>query len=257
MPLSDLIVYRLTGKRAVVTGGASGIGLGTVERLARSGAAVAMMDLPGNARLEAESKRLRAEGLEVVPIPANVGQQASVEEAIGQAVKQLGGLDYLVNNAGTPGTKQPIPVTELDKLTEEFWTKILSVNLLGAFWATRAAAPALRQGDGAVVNTVSDSAFGGGASSLAYACAKTALVRMTQLLAKSLAPDVRVNGIAPGFVNSSWECSFGDIEAIAKERVPLKRVGQPADYADAILFLAVGARYMTGETILINGGSKL
>ena len=255
--MSELITYHLKGKRAVVTGGASGIGLGTVERLARSGATVAMLDLPGNARLDSESKRLRAEGLEVVAIPANVGQQASIEGAIGAAVKQLGGLDYLVNNAGTPGTSKPIPITELDRLTEEFWTKILSVNLLGAFWATRAAAPALRQGDGAVVNTVSDSAFGGGASSLAYACAKTALVRMTQLLAKSLAPDVRVNGIAPGFVNSNWECSFGDIDEAAERSVPLKRVGQPSDYADAILFLAVGARYMTGETILINGGSKL
>lgn len=255
--MSDLITYHLKGKRAAVTGGASGIGLGTVERLARSGAAVAMLDLPGNARLEAETRRLRAEGLEVVAIPANVGQQASIEGAIGEAVKQLDGLDYLVNNAGTPGTSTPIPVTELDRLTEEFWTKILSVNLLGAFWATRAAASALRQGDGAVVNTVSDSAFGGGASSLAYACAKTALVRMTQLLAKGLAPDVRVNGIAPGFVNSNWECSFGDIDAAAERSVPLKRVGQPADYAEAILFLAVGARYMTGETILINGGSKL
>ena len=80
---------------------------------------------------------------------------------------------------------------------------------------------------------------------------------MTQLLAKSLAPDVRVNGIAPGFVNSNWECSFGDIDEAAERSVPLKRVGQPSDYADAILFLAVGARYMTGETILINGGSKL
>lgn len=255
--MPELITYHLKGKRAVVTGGASGIGLGTVERLARSGAAVAMLDLPGNLRLETESKRLRAEGLAVIAIPANVGQQASIEGAIGEAVKRLGGLDYLVNNAGTPGTSKPIPVTELDKLTEEFWTKILSVNLLGAFWATRAAAPALRQGDGAVVNTVSDSAFGGGASSLAYACAKTALVRMTQLLAKSLAPEVRVNGIAPGFVNSNWECSFGDIDEAAERTVPLKRVGQPSDYAEAILFLSVGARYMTGETILINGGGKL
>lgn len=256
--MSQLITYHLQGKRAAVTGGASGIGLGAVERLARSGAAVAMLDLPGNPRLEAETARLKGEGLNVTAIPANVGQQGSIEGAVAEAAKRLGGLDYLVNNAGTPGTKAPIPVTELDRLTEEFWTKILSVNLLGAFWATRAAAAHLRaSGGGAVVNTVSDSAFGGGASSLAYACAKTALVRMTQLLAKSLAPDVRVNGIAPGFVNSNWECSFGDIDAAAERSVPLKRVGQPEDYAEAILFLAVGARYMTGETILINGGSKL
>lgn len=255
--MSELIAYRLKGKRAVVTGGASGIGLGTVEALARSGAAVALLDLPGNARLEAEAARLRGQGLEVVAIPADVGRRESVEDAIAQAAERMGGLDYLVNNAGTPGTKTPIPITELDALTEEFWTKILSVNLLGAFWATRAAAPHLRRAGGAVVNTVSDSAFGGGASSLAYACAKTALVRLTQLLAKGLAPEVRVNGIAPGYVNSNWECSFGDIDAAAERSVPLKRVGQPADYADAILFLAVGARYMTGETILINGGSKL
>lgn len=255
--VQNLITYHLEGKRAIVTGGASGIGLGTVERFARSGATVAMMDLPGNPRLESEAQRLRAEGLKVLAVPANVGQKDALERAMDSAIKKLGGLDYLVNNAGTPGTRKPIPLAELDALTEEFWTKILSINLLGAFWATRAAADSLRKAGGTVVNTVSDSAFGGGASSLAYACAKTALVRMTQLLAKSLAPDIRVNGIAPGFVNSNWECSFGDIDAAAERTVPLKRVGQPADYAEAIVFLAVGARYMTGETVLMNGGSRL
>lgn len=255
--MPSLISYDLSGKCALVTGGASGIGLGTVERFARSGAAVVMNDLPGGTRLSAEVTRLRAEGLEVHGVAGDVGAADSAEAIVTESLDRLGGLDYLVNNAGTPATREPIPPANLDAMTPEFWSKILSVNLLGAFWMTKAAAQALREREGAVVNTVSDAAFGGGASSLAYACAKTALVRQTELLAKALAPHVRVNGIAPGFVNSNWECSFGDKEAAARERVPLARVGQPEDYAEMIVFFAAGALYMTGEVVIVNGGARL
>jgi 3-oxoacyl-[acyl-carrier protein] reductase len=255
--VASLISYDLSGKRALVTGGASGIGLGTVERFARSGASVVMNDLPGSPRLEAEVARLRQEGLDVHGVAGNVGGAESASAIVAESIGRLGGLDYLVNNAGTPATREPIPLSDLDALTPDFWSKILSVNLLGAFWMTKAAAETLRASRGAVVNTVSDAAFGGGASSLAYACAKTGLVRQTELLAKALAPHVRVNGIAPGYVNSNWECSFGDKEAAARERVPLARVGQPEDYAEMIVFFAAGALYMTGEVVLVNGGARL
>jgi 3-oxoacyl-[acyl-carrier protein] reductase len=108
-----------------------------------------------------------------------------------------------------------------------------------------------------VVNTVSIAAFGGGGSSVAYATAKAALAGLTRELARGLAPQVRVNGIAPGYVNSGWECSFGDMESAAKARVPLARVGQPADYAELIVYLCAGAAYITGEVVPITGGQRI
>jgi 3-oxoacyl-[acyl-carrier protein] reductase len=108
-----------------------------------------------------------------------------------------------------------------------------------------------------VVNTVSVAAFGGGASSSAYATAKAALAGLTRELARGLAPQVRVNGIAPGYVRSNWECSFGDLDQIAREQVPLARVGEPEDYADVIVFLCAGARYVTGEVIPVTGGLRI
>jgi 3-oxoacyl-[acyl-carrier protein] reductase len=251
-----LLIYKLGGKRALVTGGASGIGLATVELLARSGAAVAVNDLPGD-RLEATAARLRNEGLNVITAAGDLGQPQSATELTLNAVAELGGLDYLINNAGTPATRAPIPPSDLDALTEAFWTKILSVNLTSTFWVTKAALPALRASLGSVVNTVSVAAFGGGASSTAYATAKTGLLGLTRELARGLAPEIRVNGIAPGFVNSPWECSFGDLEAQAQELVPLRRVGQPDDYAAVIVYLAVDAKYMTGQVIPVDGGLRL
>ncbi|HMK87526.1 MAG TPA: SDR family oxidoreductase, partial [Steroidobacteraceae bacterium] len=147
--------------------------------------------------------------------------------------------------------------SNLEALTDDFWDRILRVNLLSAFWMTQALAGALTAARGAVVNTVSVSAFGGGASSTAYASAKAGLAGLTRELARGLAPAVRVNGIAPGLVNSNWECSFGDLEALARASVPLARVGEPEDYAELIVFLCAGASYITGEVIPIAGGFRL
>jgi 3-oxoacyl-[acyl-carrier protein] reductase len=250
------IEFKLAGRRALVTGSASGIGLATAELLARSGAHVAMNDLAVGP-LEAAVSRLREEGLRVEATPGDLGQSGSALAVANGALERLGGLDYLVNNAGAPLTRTPIPPADLDALTDDFWDRILKVNLMSAFWMTRALAPALRASRGAVVNTVSVAAFGGGASSGAYATAKAGLAGLTREMARGLAPDVRVNGIAPGYVNSPWECSFGDIQAAARDTIPLARVGEPSDYAEVIVFLCAGARYVTGEVLPVSGGARL
>ncbi len=134
---------------------------------------------------------------------------------------------------------------------------MLEINLLGAFWVTKAAQEALRRSGGAIVNTASDAVYSGRTSSAAYACAKAALVQLTRQMALGLAPDVRVNAIAPGYVNSNWQCSFGDKQAQAEQSLPLARVGEPYEYADFIVFLAVGATYLTGETVISSGGGHL
>ena len=256
MANSETIDFKLHGRRALVTGSASGIGLATAERLARSGVHVAMNDLPTDALTRAVDD-LKARGFRVDAVPGDLSQSATARDVAFKSLALLGGLDYLVNNAGAPGTRVPIPAADLDALTDEFWDRILRVNLLSAFWMTKALAAALTETRGAVVNTVSVAALGGGGSSTAYATAKAGLAGLTRELARGLAPAVRVNGIAPGYVNSNWECSFGDMDAAAKATVPLQRVGQPEDYAEVIVYLCAGAAYITGEVIPVTGGTRI
>jgi 3-oxoacyl-[acyl-carrier protein] reductase len=254
--MSDSVQFNLSGRRTLVTGAASGIGLATAERLARSNARVALNDVSVE-RLELQVDRLRREGFPVESVPGDLSDSDTAQAVARRAAELLGGMDFLVNNAGAPLTSSPIPPADLDALTDEFWDRILRINLLSAFWTSRALAPELRAARGAVVNTVSIAALGGGGSSAAYATAKAGLAGLTRELARALAPEVRVNGIAPGFVNSAWECSFGDIEAAARATVPLARVGQPADYAEVIVYLCAGAAYITGEVIPVTGGVRI
>ncbi len=252
-----MLTADLKGKKALVTGAASGIGLGTAELFARSGAAVAINDVAGNARLDDAVARLSGDGLDVIAAPGDVGDAEDARAMVVRAAEAMGGLDYLVNNAGTPGTKSPIPPSDLDAQTEAFWQRLLSINLIGPFRCTHAAAPYLRAARGAVVNTTSISAFGGGGSSSTYSCTKAGLVNLTAELARGLAPEVRVNAIAPGMVNSDWECRFDEeFRARAMAHLPLGRAGDPEDYAEVILFLCAGAAYVTGQTITVDGGLR-
>jgi 3-oxoacyl-[acyl-carrier protein] reductase len=250
------IEFKLQGIRALVTGSASGIGLATAERLARSGARVVMNDLPTDALARAVSD-LKGRGFWVEAAPGDLSESANARAVSLKSLELLGGIDYLINNAGAPGTRTPIPPSDLEALTDGFWDKILRINLLSAFWMTQALAAALTQAKGAVVNTVSVAALGGGGSSTAYATAKAGLAGLTRELARGLAPAVRVNGIAPGYVNSNWECSFGDMDAAAKATVPLARVGRTEDYAEVIVYLCAGASYITGEVVPVTGGTRI
>ncbi|MCP4768341.1 MAG: SDR family oxidoreductase [Gammaproteobacteria bacterium] len=245
--------YNLTGKKVLVTGGASGIGLGTVEAFLRCGASVAINDLPGD-KLDDMVRRLSAEGHSVISAAGNIGDADEAAGMVADAIAGLGGIDYLINNAATPGTSTPIPAGDFERQTESFWNLILNVNLLGPFRCTQAAATALKTSQGAIVNTASISAFGGGGSSSAYCAAKAGLVNLTREWARALAPDVRVNAIAPGMVDSDWMCRFEGSHLDWVDKIPLQRAGSPQDYAEAILFLAAGAGYVNGQTLTVDGG---
>ncbi len=250
------ITADLKGKRALVTGAASGIGLATAELLAASGAAVALNDLSGNPRLPAEAARLRSLGYQVQACPGDVGNPEEAGRMVRTAVEALGGLDYLVNNAATPGTSVPIPPEDFGRMDEAFWQKLVSVNQIGPFRCLQAAAPHLRGARGAVVNVASTAGLGRGASSSVYAATKAALILLTQEWARALGPEVRVNAIAPHIVDGSgWDCRWTPAEiAETVSALPLRRAGRPADYAEVILFLLAGAGYVTGQTIVVDGG---
>lgn len=248
-----MITADLKNKCALITGAASGIGFATAEMLATSGCTVALNDLPGNDKLTQAVETLSNKGLKVIAAPGDIGNKASATAMVTNAINDLGGLDYLVNNAATPGTRSPIPPDDLDTPDDEFWQLLLSVNLLGPWHCTRTALPFLRERRGAIVNTASTAGIVGNGSSSTYAATKAALISLTREHARAFGPDVRVNAIAPGVVDSEWECFFEHTNDMLSN-IPLKRAGLPTDYAEAILFLCAGGSYVTGHTLVVDGG---
>jgi 3-oxoacyl-[acyl-carrier protein] reductase len=253
-----MIAADLTGKTALVTGGASGIGLATVEVFARCGATGALNHLPDDRRGAEQVERLKAEGHRVVAAPGNVAQPGEAEDMVSRAIDALGRLDFLVNNAGTPATPAPIPFSDLDRLTEDFWQTILNTNLIGPFRCTHAAVGALRQAKGAICSTASIAGVQGSGSSIPYATSKAGVINLTRSLARTLAPEIRVNAVAPGFVDSPWNKEWpADRKTQSVERTPLKRACKPEDIAETIFFLCAGAAMITGQTIIVDGGLTL
>ena len=193
----------------------------------------------------------------MIGAPGRVGVPGETEKMVETAIGSLGGLDLLVNNAGTPGVNATVPIDRLDLVTDELWDLILSTNLVGMFRCTKAAAPALKTSHGSVVNTASIAALGLAGSSMPYSASKAGVVSLTRNLARALAPQVRVNAIAPGAVDSTWLEWTEQQRQWQVDKSLLKKIGKPADYADAILFLAFGNDFITGETIVVDGGLTL
>ncbi len=250
-----MITADLNGKAALVTGGASGIGLATATLFACSGAQVTINDRPGNPALDQAVEALKAEGLAVQAAPADIGDPAAVDGMIQEAATRAGRLDYLINNAGTANTDRPIPAAELEPLTEDFWQTVLGLNLVGPFRCIRAAAGYLKEAQGAVVNTASTAAFGAPGSSAVYAASKAGLVSLTRSMARGLGPEVRVNAVAPGYIKTPWTARFGpEWQTLSVEQTALGRPGEPEDIAEVMLFLCAGAAFITGQTIVVDGG---
>jgi 3-oxoacyl-[acyl-carrier protein] reductase len=243
----------MKGKTVLVTGGASGIGLATVRAFCAGGAQVAVNYLQDDAAGQKAFDDLKAEGLNVIAAPGNIADDP--EGIVTHAIQTMGGLDYLINNAGTSGARTPIPLPDLENVADDIWAATLGTNLLAPFRATRAAAASLKARNGAVVNTASVAGLGIRGSNIAYAASKGALVNLTLNMARALAPDVRVNAVAPGLVSSPW------IEDWSEERRRaslagslLGRISTPEDIADVIVFLCAGTTMINGETIKIDGG---
>jgi 3-oxoacyl-[acyl-carrier protein] reductase len=178
---------------------------------------------------------------------------------VAETVDRHGRIDVLVNNAGTT---RFIAYPDLDALTDEVWDEILSVNLMGAFYCARAAAPALKRARGAIVNVTSIAGVRTGGSSLPYAVSKAALTQLTKGLAVALAPEVRVNSVAPGLVATRWhigrigEDGFAEQAKQAASATPLRQVAGPEHVAQAVLAF-LQADLVTGESMIVDGGRYL
>lgn len=187
---------------ALVTGGGTGLGRATCLALAGIGCDVAVNYSRSEGEARATADAIRAVGHAAIAVQADVSDDASVRQMVETITSELGGLDILVNNAGTT---RYTPLEDLDAITDDVWQSILGVNLLGPFYCVRAALPHLRRsGRGKVINTASNSAFRPTGSSLPYMASKAALVSLTRSLARALAPEVQVNAIAPGWLDTPW-----------------------------------------------------
>lgn len=244
-------------KVAVVTGSSSGIGAATARLFARNGYNVVINFSRNPEPAEAVANECRALGAEVLVMKANVAEDADCR-ALAKAVEQKWDrADALINNAGT--TKF-VAAKDLEGLSAQDFHDIYSVNVIGAFQMIRAFAPMMKKNPGAgIVNISSVASVSGIGSSVAYMASKGALNAMTSGLARALAPEIRVNAVGPGMVETPWlQNGLGDSYESRRQGymavTPLAATIQPEDVADACYWLCAGARKTTGEFILIDSG---
>ncbi|HEX2651559.1 MAG TPA: SDR family oxidoreductase [Burkholderiales bacterium] len=246
----------MSKKVAIVTGSASGIGAASALELSKRGWSVVI----NYSKSADEAKKVAAKCKDAIVVQADVGEDAECKKLVKAAIDKWGRLDALVNNAGT--TKF-VKHSDLDGLSADDFLRIYRLNVVGPFQMVRAASAALKAAKGSIVNVSSVASQLGTGSSVAYAASKAALNAMTFSLARSLGPEVRVNAVLPGYVDTPWQWNALGNEGAAKlaqhyaGMVPLKDFARPEDVADAIVWLIEGARQVTGETIYIDGGMHI
>ncbi len=249
------------GKVAIVTGSATGVGAEVARQLAERGCNVVINYTRSEAEAKASQAACAALGVETLMVQADVSIDADCRRMAQAALDKWGRIDVLVNNAGT---SKFVAHHDLEGLTAEDFQRIYAVNVIGPYQMTRAVAPAMqKQGAGSVVNVSSLAGVRGVGSSIAYAASKGALNNMTMSLARALGPEIRVNTVCPGFIDTRWlrtglgDETFEKLRASVAKANPLKAASTPAEVAEPIVYFALSARHTTGETLLVDAGTHL
>jgi 3-oxoacyl-[acyl-carrier protein] reductase len=242
----------LRGKTAIVTGGATGLGRATCLKLAAAGAGLAIVYSRSEREANDTAADCRALGVPALAVRADVAIDAEVRDMVSQVKAALGRIDVLINDAAVTVFH---PMSDLDGIEEADWDRIMDVNVKAHWLTARAVAPHMReQGDGAIVNVTSIAGLRPAGSSLPYCVSKAGAIMLTKTLAVALAPQIRVNNVAPGLLGTRWwgdnaqEQVAGFVRAAA-----LKRPTPVEDVADAIL-TAITNDSITGQTLVVDGG---
>lgn len=244
-------------KTALVTGAASGIGRSAVLALARAGYDVAINYSRSDAAAREVEEEARASGARTMLCKCDVADDSAVRAMLKAVDATFGHLDVLINNAGTTTDVKP---KDFEAMTVEEWDRVFAVNVRGLFQVTRAALPLLRKGkEPCIVNTASIVGLRPGPQPLPYAASKAAVVNLTKTLAYNLGPEIRVNAVAPGWMEGDWmkrmlKDRYDDLMARRAKLTPLKRCVTADDVAETMMSLIQGNRFVTGEVIVIDGG---
>ncbi len=241
----------LQDRVAVVTGGGGGIGRAGVLRFAEEGARVAVADVKAELA-QRVAQEVEAMGCEALPVEVNVADRTSVEHMVQKVLSKWGRIDILVNNAGI------LRDARLVKMTEAEFDAVIGVNLKGVFNCTQAVAPhMIERESGRIINTSSVVALYGNFGQTNYVAAKSGVIGMTKVWARELGPKgITVNAVAPGFIQTDMTADLPEkVVQMMLERVPVRRMGQPVDIANAYVFLASDlASYVNGTVISVDGG---
>ena len=243
-------------KVALVTGAATGIGAAAVLALARAGYDVALNYSSSEAAARQTASQAEKAGAKTLLVKCDVADEKGVRTMIASVHQAFGRLDVLINNAGTTATWKP---KDLETLSLEEWDRVFAVNVRGLFQVTRAAAPLLKESKGCVVNTASIVGLRPGPQPLPYAASKAAVVNLTKTLAWNLGPEIRVNAVAPGWMEGDWmkrmlKDKYEDLMGKRAKATPLKRVVTAEDVAETMMSLIQANRFVTGEIIVVDGG---
>ncbi len=244
----------LQGKTALVTGSGVGTGRAVALALAGRGCAVAVNYSRSKSEAETTAEEVGKLGVKSLALRADVSEETEVRAMTEEVLASFGRLDFLVNNAGIT---RFIDHADLDGVSYEDWEAIFRTNAWGSFVATRAAVPALRKdGGGAIVNLSSIAGVYATGSSVPYCASKAAINNMTVSLARALAPEIRVNAVAPGFIDTRWwkdREHYEVVKEFATEATPLKRVCQPEDVSKVVVDL-LSSELITGQILVVDGG---
>ena len=242
---------------ALVTGASTGIGRSAAIALAKNGYDVAVNYSRSEDQAKTTARQVENAGAKALLCRCDVSDDAGVRAMLAAVGKEFGRLDVLINNAGTTVDVAP---TNFEEMTVEAWNRVFSVNVLGVFLVTRAAAPLLKKSpNGCIVNTCSIAGLRPSAQPLPYAASKAAVANLTKTLANALGPQIRVNAVAPGWIEGEWmkKTLAGNYEGLMARRAkytPLKRCCTEDDVADSMLSLILHNRFVTGEIIIVDGG---